>query len=393
MSAPAVPSTPAPTPTAADGTHYLVAERALLERYLPGYATELWEAPLLELEDAGSETIRRFREAGGPPLLVPAERGGLGASAVEAVRFQRAIGRCSPSLAAATTMHHFSFATLVEFAEQEGETAWLLVEGLAREKMLLASGFAEGRTGQGILAPTMRAVRTDDGWSVTGKKKPCSLSASMDLLTASVQVEVPGAEPERGVALIPAQAPGIEVRPFWGSWILRGAESDEVILTDVPVPEELVMKSSEADPEGHHDDRGFVWFELLIAASYVGAVSNLVERVIRSGKGDPVSRAQLATETEGAMSALEGVAFAMQTGVAPNDLLARSLFVRYSVQQSVARAATAAIEMLGGMAFVRSSEVGYLAGACQALAFHPPGRAAASGPLDQYLSGAPLKLA
>jgi hypothetical protein len=44
------------------------------------------------------------------------------------------------------------------------------------------------------------------------------------------------------------------------------------------------------------------------------------------------------------------------------------------------------------MAFIESSEVAYLLAATRALAFHPPSRAAASGPLARYLSGDLLTL-
>ena len=88
----------------------------------------------------------------------------------------------------------------------------------------------------------MLASTVVGGISVRGSKKPCSLSRSMDLLTASVAFESEGGF---GVALIPATSPGIERRPFWNSPVLTGAESDEVILNDVVVPERLV------DLKGH----------------------------------------------------------------------------------------------------------------------------------------------
>jgi hypothetical protein len=48
--------------------------------------------------------------------------------------------------------------------------------------------------------------------------------------------------------------------------------------------------------------------------------------------------------------------------------------------------------VLGGMSFIESPEIAYLLGATRALAFHPPSRAAAAGPIARYLVGGPLTL-
>jgi alkylation response protein AidB-like acyl-CoA dehydrogenase len=92
----------------------LRAERDTLDAFLPGLDKYLSEIPLLELEQPGCGALQKFRELGGPALLIPAEYEGKGASLLDAVRIQRAVGSRSPSLAVATTMHHFSVASLVE---------------------------------------------------------------------------------------------------------------------------------------------------------------------------------------------------------------------------------------------------------------------------------------
>jgi hypothetical protein len=51
-----------------------------------------------------------------------------------------------------------------------------------------------------------------------------------------------------------------------------------------------------------------------------------------------------------------------------------------------------AAAVLGGMAFIESPEIAYLLAATHALAFHPPSRAAAAGPIARYLADGPLTL-
>ena len=137
----------------------LRAERDALDAYLPGLDEYLREIPLLELERPGCGALQKFRELGGPALLVPAEYEGKGAGLLDAVRIQRALGSRSPSLAVATTMHHFSVASLVELTAAGNGFEWAMLMAIAENSWLLSSGFAEGKPGQHILTPTMRGGR------------------------------------------------------------------------------------------------------------------------------------------------------------------------------------------------------------------------------------------
>ncbi|MEU1448694.1 hypothetical protein [Streptomyces mirabilis] len=122
-------------------------------------------------------------------------------------------------------------ASLVLLSERGEGLEWLLMESVTTEARLLASGFAEGRPGAGILQPTMSAVAEPGGLRVTGFKRACSLSRSMDLLTASIRVarlDGAGAGDQLAVAMITANSEGLSVSSFWGTFALAGAESDEV---------------------------------------------------------------------------------------------------------------------------------------------------------------------
>jgi alkylation response protein AidB-like acyl-CoA dehydrogenase len=370
----------------------LRTERETLEKYLPGLDEQLADRPLLGLEKPGSDALELFRQAGGPALLVPAEYGGKGASLTDAVQIQRAVGSRSPSLAVATTMHHFSVASLVELTAAGNGFEWAMLMAIAEKNWLLSSGFAEGKPGQHILQPTMRGVPADGGIVVSGTKKPCSLTWSMDLMSASVRVTDPDAPADRmAVVLIPADSPGIERTSFWNSTALAAAESDQVTLHEVFVPDALVFYPEDGESMDPVQARGFVWFEALVSASYLGAATNLAERVVTAGRGTDQDRAELAIELESAAAALQHVAASLP--LADNDaLLARALYARYATERTIERVVMAAAALAGGMAYITSPEIAYLLGATRALAFHPPSRSAVAGPLARYLAGAPLTL-
>jgi alkylation response protein AidB-like acyl-CoA dehydrogenase len=372
----------------------LSIERDTLGTYLPKLSEALAGICFGELESPASPGLKLFRDAGGPGLLIPREYSGLGASALDAVRIQRAIGSLAPSLAIATTMHHFSIATLVELSATGTGLEWMLLEAISQQGLLIASGFAEGQPGRSILSPTLEVRRNGTGLIVSGSKKPCSLAHSMDFLTASVALPAPeGAIPELAVVLVPGQAEGLERRPFWANTVLGGAESDEVVLRDVHVPDSLIFPAGDATMLDPLQVSGFLWFELLMSASYLGIASALVERVVCGRKGEAIERATLGIELEGAMAAVEGGARSLMAEAHGHDALARGLFIRYSVQRSIERVAALAAELLGGMAFISSNDVSYLLAASRALAFHPPSRSSMARPLADYLEGASLRIA
>jgi alkylation response protein AidB-like acyl-CoA dehydrogenase len=371
----------------------LRTERDTLDSYLPGLDKYLSETPLLDLEKPGNEALAKFRELGGPALLIPAEYEGRGASLLDAVRIQRAVGSRAPSLAVATTMHHFSVASLVELTAAGNGFEWAMLMAIAENSWLLSSGFAEGKPGQHILSPTMRGVPADGGIIISGVKKPCSLTWSMNLMSASVAVSDPATGTDRlAVVLIPAESPGIERAQFWRTTALAGAESDQVTLTEVFVPEALIFYPQDGESMDPIQARGFVWFELLVSASYLGAATNLAERAIARGKGSDEDRASLAIELETMAAALEHAACAATTSDDNDALLARALYARFATERTIERVAMSAAAALGGMSFIESPEVAYLLGVIRALAFHPPSRSAAAGPIARYLAGGPLVL-
>ncbi|KJS63679.1 acyl-CoA dehydrogenase family protein [Streptomyces rubellomurinus] len=374
---------------------FLQRERAALETHLPGLDAALAAHPLERLESTPSPAIGAFRAAGGPGLLVPRALGGKGVSALEAVRVQRAVGARCPSLAVATTMHHFSVAGLVRSASP-GAPEEQVLASIAADGLLLASAFAEGRAGQNILKPHITARRRGERVVLNGSKMPCSLSRSMDLLTASVLLADEDGVERLAVALVPAATPGIEVRPFWRNTVLAGAESEEVVLTEVEVDQEMVLVT-EVTADAVPDDlntAGFLWFELLLTAGYLGVASALVERALTKPGGPPQDPTGPLAEVEAAMLAVESVARAMADRLQPWDdgLLVAALMARYAAEDAIARTSRSCLAALGGMAFVGSTEGSYLASAAGALGFHPPARARMAGPLREYLDGRPLRI-
>jgi isobutylamine N-monooxygenase len=370
--------------------------REVCERYHPGMCAALAGIPLTEREAPGGPVIGIFRKFGGPALMVPPEYGGTGVGALTASRVVRAMSSYSPSLGAATTMHHYTIATLFALARTAGRLTPAQLDLLAKiasANLIVASGWAEGKPGANIVIPAVTARATEGGYLVNGGKKPCSLARSMDVLTASAAVPVNGTA-ELALLLIPASSPGVSVHTFWQSNVLAGAESDEVRLSDVFVPEELVIHA-EPDGPGRLDDlqtSGFAWFEMLATSVYVGAASALVEQALAGGRGSVTDRAQAGIQLESAVALIEGTAAALDGGLSGDAAVSAVLVARYAIQSALREATDLAAELLGGIAFMRSPDIAYLIAAARPLAYHPPSRTAMAQALVDYFTGQPLRL-
>lgn len=374
---------------------FMEADRNICDKLLPGLRQQLAELPLAELETAGSPAIEMFRSHGGTNLTVPESHGGLAASPLDTARVVRALGAAAPSMAVATMMHHFSLGTLFAVAELVGgdsDLEDLLLRRVVDERLLVASGFAEGRTAQGILSPTMSAVPVPGGYLINGSKKPCSLSSSMDLLTASVGIEQEDGSVAMGLLMLPADTLGVSVHPFWSTFALAGAESNEVRLTDVLVtPEQIIAPDpSLAAAMDRLTTVGLIWFQMTVCAAYTGIASSLVERVLLAPKGSVSDRAALAVRIETAAALTEGLARRIMADETDNDGLTAALVTRFAVQDAISATVNQAVELLGGMAYINSSDVAYLSAASHAIAFHPPSRSSVAGGLLDYYAGYPM---
>ncbi|MFI9505228.1 acyl-CoA dehydrogenase [Nocardia sp. NPDC052566] len=363
----------------------MATEHETAERFVPGLDARLREVPLETLESTESPGLSIFREAGGTGLLIGKEAGGLGATLLEAAHIHRLLGSRSPSLAVAVNMHSCTVAAI-----PPGPAAEALLGMVAQGGLYLASAFAEGVPSASVIAPKLRGERIAGGWRLNGSKKPCSLARSMDILTASVLLRPDGAETEElALAVIPAAAPGIEVRPLGNGLVFPGSETEEVVLTDVEIDEDSVSFFGNTESMNAALSAAWLTFELLVSACYLGMASGLVRRVLDERRGSAADRMLLVGELDTAMAAIESVATEISSGTGEPATVARVLHLRYSVQRTVERTSAIATELLGGVAFMVGASA-LLYTACRGLAFHPPSRLGIAEPLDRFVAGEPL---
>jgi alkylation response protein AidB-like acyl-CoA dehydrogenase len=370
----------------------LAHERTLLETHAPGLDKTLAEVGLERLEDPALKLLPKLiKEARLPGLLVPQALGGAGCSPYDAIRVQRAVAARSPSMGIMMTMHNFTISfcnLLAEAAPAVGE----MLQGVAKQHLLVASGFAEGRFGSGILDSTLSLTAAPGGYRLNGAKKPCTMSHCMDILTAGVSHVGPDGVKRTGMAILPANQPGMSAHAFWKAPVLAAADSHELRLENVFVSEEQVLIASAESEEEQamiavSEAMGLCWFEIIATANYLGVVSGLAEKALGNKNLDAPEISALACELETAQAALDGAVRLMETGPFDESLLPRVLRIRFAVQGTIERCAMRAAELAGGLAFVQGPAVGILLAASRCLAFHPISRKAAEPMIAGHYAG------
>lgn len=373
---------------------FLELERTVIEQYAPGLDRVLENIGIEALEQTPSPGISIFRDHRVGRLLLPKQFGGLGASALEALRFQIALASRAPSLAVGTTMHQYKIAALVELTKG-GRDLSAILTSISQNNWLVASGGSEGEAGRTLYKPSMTARDAEDGNGilVTGTKKPCSLTWSMDLLSVMLR-----SSPDSRYCgellhvLIDPNHPSVRREKFWTNPILAASESDAVILSDTPVDSKHIFPIGSADDAKPFALAAFAWFELLACGAYMGVVGALLERMLKENKGTKMSRAEISIQHDTLLAALEFMAMKLDQGELDSELLSRIFRIRFFAEKSIPKMAALCLENIGGLTFSRSFEVGYLALASRILYFHPPSMHSMTDNLADQLLGENLVL-
>lgn len=375
----------------------LKLEIDIFNNFFPGLSQVYGALNFEEKEKRNSRIFEIYKEFNGPKLVVEKKLGGMGVSASDAVSIHRILGTISPSLALGASMHNFTVAFIDKLSKNKTYELFCqdLLTQVAGNNYILASGFAEGRPGANIMDASVKAVEVEDGYLVNGVKRPCTLSRSMDYFTAGVRViDRGGQDTGRAVAVVRAPQKGISINPFWKASSFEASESEEVCLEDVFVPKHQMLHIDESVSLDPVEREGWLWFELLTTASYVGVISGLVVDLYKKENCSAIDRTRVVSGVETAVSALRGVAHEMDSDARSDreSLTARMLLIRYGIQQIIGEVKNLASELLGGMQFIQNPDLEYRIGALTGLQYHPPSRLSSSKQLDDYFLGKPLAL-
>jgi alkylation response protein AidB-like acyl-CoA dehydrogenase len=195
-------------------------------------------------------------KSGALAAFVPEELGGLGLESVHdwAVGLER-LGRGDASTAIALNMHlavSRNLAGAWRGARASGDAAASernggMLRAIAAGQLVICATATEA--GTDFLRPLTTATRSDDSWTIDGRKIFVTLSPVANLYALNVRVVDPGAgEPDGdrlGFAFVPAGTPGLAPQGDWDALGMRASGSQSIVLDGCRVPEGAVQIAGE----------------------------------------------------------------------------------------------------------------------------------------------------
>lgn len=374
---PAAQPGPAPVPThwtGAPGDSPWIAAARYLVPDLADRAAGLDASGQFAHDSYDLVRSRRF-----PSMLVPAELGGGGASFAEACAVLAELARGCPATSLALSMHQHLLAAQV-WRHHRDLPAPVLPKVAAGELILVSTGASDWMASNGT------ATRVDGGWRVSARKSPASGAPAGDILVTSIRWDPTSDDdgPEGGGAQVlhlsvPFTAAGVSVEPTWNTLGMRATGSDTVVLDEVLVPEAAVALARPADR--WHPVWGTVLGVALplIMATYVGVAEEAAAQAMAGARSRadrahvPALAGRLGNHLTAARDAVRAMVDAADDLRFDNTLAvaSASLTRKTLATRAVTDVARLALELGGGAAYQRASDIERLFRDAHASLYHP----------------------
>ncbi|MCF6522534.1 acyl-CoA dehydrogenase family protein [Streptomyces sp. JJ36] len=229
-----------------------------------------------------------------------------------------------------------------------------------------AYAISEETAGSDAFALTTRADPDGDGFVLTGRKRWITSAAEAGLFLVFARTgtrpSTPASPPALSAFLVDRDTPGLTVGPPVPKMGIRASSTCELVLDEVRV--------KRADLLGRPDDGGVLMVETLdigklgIAAQLVGLADGALHHALRHAEereqfgtriwdyqGVQFPLARLAADLEAARVLVYNTARLLQAGAPQHERIKAASMAKYAASAVAERAASQAVETLGGAGF------------------------------------------
>ncbi|MGY0694417.1 acyl-CoA dehydrogenase family protein [Virgibacillus sp. FSP13] len=187
------------------------------------------------------ENLTDLKQENYVSLPLPKEYGGQEISLYELILLQERLAAGDGSTALSIGWH---MGIVMELSEQNlwsQDKFAMIAKEIGENKKVLNRVATEPATGSPTRGgvPETRAVRDGNHYIVNGRKSFATMADVLDYYIVSTYVEDKEAV---GWFLISKETPGVRVEHTWDTLGMRGTGSDDIVLTDVKLSEELLVE-------------------------------------------------------------------------------------------------------------------------------------------------------
>ncbi|TMU84855.1 acyl-CoA dehydrogenase [Bacillus sp. BHET2] len=213
------------------------------------------------------ENFEDLKKSGYGALSLPKEYGGEEISLYELVMIQERLATGDAATALSIGWHLGGLMELTETRLWEEEVFKDLCEKITANYALINRAATEPATGSPTRGglPETKAMKTEEGWTLTGRKSFTSMARVLDYSLVSATI---GDTDEKGFFLVDHDIEGVSIDETWDTMSMKGTGSDDLVLTDVQVPPSALVERDGLNPDGKNDIPK-AWL-LHIPACYIG---------------------------------------------------------------------------------------------------------------------------
>lgn len=192
------------------------------------------------------ENVDAMKASGYTNMTVPSELGGGGVSVLDFALAQERLAHDDGPTSIAVNMHLLSVGVYADLWRMGDETVRPLLESIARDHLIMASGTNDPRMSSsiglaGLADTTRRAERVAGGYLVSGRSGFGTMSACADFLNETAHYDDPDKGPRCLAFTIPAKTLGVSIQNNWDTMSIRCSASNDIVWENVFVPNEVVM--------------------------------------------------------------------------------------------------------------------------------------------------------
>lgn len=187
------------------------------------------------------ENFRTLQELKYPSLTIPKEYGGGGISLTEMLELQEVIAQADGPTALSIGWHMGIIMQLGESKAWKEETYKKVVEDVIKNGALLNNTASEPATGSPTRGgrPETTATKTENGWTITGRKTFTTLAPILTYFVVSAGIE--GTD-KVGNFLVHRDYEGVSINYTWDVVGMRATGSEDLILENVQLDEDAFVQ-------------------------------------------------------------------------------------------------------------------------------------------------------
>ncbi|MFD0687406.1 acyl-CoA dehydrogenase family protein [Actinomadura fibrosa] len=316
------------------------------------------------------ENFDDLRDAGLLRLSIPIELGGMGATLAEILPVLERLAAADGSTALAAAAH---ISPLGQWGAVWRRTGDPRLERLLREaaegRLVWASVTGEPDAPDLLTDARTRAERAEGGYRLTGRKTLAISTGIATHCSTTARYEDPDLGPRLMLFRVALTSPGLTVLPTWDALGMRGAQSNDVELDGVFVPDDALVHSL---PVGHFDatvlQTVFAWAMPAFGAVYngvaLGALEYVTGHVVRRGATGDVRVRDAVAECEALLESSRALLYRhadevlgglLAQGLSVQEGFARCALVRRACTANAIAVVQRLAGVLGGEGFTRAA--------------------------------------